>query len=148
MVMDSTPRSVRPLTDAEREALQAALRASDAFVLRRAQIILASGRGERVSRSAPLVGLSGQAVRQGIHAFKREGLQVVHRRSQRSPTSYYRCDSAAAPSRRALLHQSPRLFGPDTSVWTRQWAAAEAYRQGLTSGRVRGATVRATRAQG
>jgi hypothetical protein len=36
------PKFVRPLEDAEREALAAGLRSSDAFVLRRCQILLAS----------------------------------------------------------------------------------------------------------
>jgi len=31
---------------------------------------------------------------------------------------------------RALLHQSPRPFGKDTSVWTLDLAAAVAYAQG------------------
>ena len=41
------PIFVRPLTDAEREQVEAGLRSSDAFVLRRCQIVLASARGER-----------------------------------------------------------------------------------------------------
>ncbi len=41
------PLFVRPLTDAERQVLQDSLRATDAFVLRRAQIVLASAAGER-----------------------------------------------------------------------------------------------------
>lgn len=147
VVMDSTPRYVRPLTDAEREALEAALRSSDAFVLRRAQIILASAHGERVSRIAPLVGFSGQAVRQVIHAFNRDGLRVLQQGSRRNHTIYYSFDSAAAQALRDLLHQSPRAFGYDTSVWTLELAADEAYRQGLTSWRVSGETIRATLAR-
>jgi hypothetical protein len=37
----------------ERQVLQDSLRASDAFVLRRAQIILASAAGERTGQIAP-----------------------------------------------------------------------------------------------
>ncbi len=40
------PIFVRPLSDAEREALEAGLRSSDAFVLRRCQILLASDGGK------------------------------------------------------------------------------------------------------
>jgi hypothetical protein len=39
------PIFVRPLSDAERKTLEAGLRSSDAFVLRRCQILLASSRG-------------------------------------------------------------------------------------------------------
>jgi hypothetical protein len=67
--MGKAPLYVRTLTDAERKALEAALRSSDAFVLRRAQILLASARDEQVGAIAAVVGYSGQAVRQVIHAF-------------------------------------------------------------------------------
>jgi hypothetical protein len=50
------PLYVRSLTDAERQALEAAVRSSDAFVLRRAHILLASARGEPVGAIAVLVG--------------------------------------------------------------------------------------------
>src|ERR671914_722469 len=50
-----SPLLVRPLTDAERQALEAGLRSPAAFTLRRAQILLASSRGERgpAARPAP-----------------------------------------------------------------------------------------------
>jgi hypothetical protein len=44
------PIFVRSLSATEKEQLQTALRSSEAFVMRRAQIILASHRGERASR--------------------------------------------------------------------------------------------------
>ena len=40
-----SPLSVRPLTDEERTQLEAELRASEAFRVRRAQIVLASAQG-------------------------------------------------------------------------------------------------------
>ena len=75
--MGKAPLYVRALTDAEREALEAALRSADAFVLRRTQILLASGRGEPVGAIVATVGFSGQAVRQVIRAFHRRGLAVL-----------------------------------------------------------------------
>jgi transposase len=145
--MKTAPRYVRPLTDAERAALEAALRAPDAFVLRCAQVVLASARGERVSQIAPRVGFSGQAVRQVIHAFNRDGVGALQQRSRRNHAVYASFDRAAAEALRALLHQSPRRFGYETSVWTLELAAQEAYRQGLTSWRVTGETIRATLAR-
>jgi hypothetical protein len=50
------PLFVRPLTDAERQALEAGLHSSDAFVLRRCQILLASARRAR-PRHRPAGGL-------------------------------------------------------------------------------------------
>jgi hypothetical protein len=41
------PIFVRPVTEAERRHLTAGLRSSDAFVVRRCQIILASAEGQK-----------------------------------------------------------------------------------------------------
>jgi hypothetical protein len=145
--MSTKPVFVRALSDAEREALEVALHSSDAFVLRRAQILLASARGEPVSRIAPLVGFSGQAVCQVIHAFAQEGLGVLRRQSTRNKTLYYCFDTAAAQGLRQLLHQSPRVFGKDTSLWTLDLAAEVAHDQGLTTWQVSAETIRATLAR-
>ena len=110
--MGKAPLYVRSLRDAEREALEAALRSSDAFVLRRAQILLASARGEQVGPIATSLGYSGQAVRQVIHAFAREGLAVLQRRPTTPHTLTYCFDVAAAERLREMLHQSPRSYGP------------------------------------
>jgi len=145
--MGKAPLFVRALTDAEREALEAALRSPDAFVLRRAQILLASARGERVGAIAATVGFSGQAVRQVIHAFHREGLGVLRERPRSPHTLYYCFDTPAAERLRELLHQSPRRYGKETSVWTLELAAEVAFEQGLTAWRVSDETVRATLAR-
>ena len=50
------PIFVRPLSDAERQTLEAGLRSSDAFVLRRCQILLASSTGENAYPRSPKVG--------------------------------------------------------------------------------------------
>jgi hypothetical protein len=144
MAMSTKPLHVRALTDAERRALEAALRSPDAFVLRRAQIVLASARGERVSTTGPLVGFSRQAVRQVIHQFNQDGLRVLERQSNRNHTIYYCFDTTAALALRDLLHHSPRLYGKDTSVWTLELAAQVAHERGLTTWRVSGETIRAT----
>src|SRR5437870_43201 len=141
------PLFVRAPTDAEREALEAALRSSDAFVLRRAQILLASAQGERVSVIAPRVGFSGQAVRDVIHAFTVQGLAVLQRGTTHNKVLYYCFDTASVEALRDLLHHSPRDAGKETSVWTLELAADVAYERGLTAWRVSGETVRATLAR-
>jgi hypothetical protein len=45
---------------------------------------------------------------------------------------------------RHLLHQSPRTFGKETSLWTLELAAEVCFEQGLTKERVTGETIRAT----
>lgn len=145
--MERVPLYVRAPTDAERRALEAALRSSDAFVLRRAQILLASARGEGVGQIAPLVGYSTQAVRQIIHAFDQQGVAVLAHGSHRNHTLSYCFDTAGAEALRALLHKSPRTFGKETSVWTLPLVAEVAYAQGLTAWRVSDETIRATLAR-
>src|ERR687887_2586744 len=117
------PLSVRPLTDVERQVLQVSLRSPDAFVLRRAQIVLASAAGERSGQMAPRVGFTPQAVRDVIRAFNTRGLDVLRRGSSQPGVIYSAFDTPRALALRDLLHQSPRLFDKPTSVWTLELAA-------------------------
>ena len=145
--MGKAPLFVRPPTDAERQVLEDGLRSPDAFVLRRAHIILASAQGEPVGVIAPRVGFSGQAVRDVIRAFTAQGGAALRQRSRRNRVIYRSFDTAGAEALRALLHQSPRLFAKPTSVWTLEVAADVAHEQGLTAWRVSAATIRATLAR-
>jgi transposase len=141
------PLFLRPLTDAERQQLEAGLRSSQAFVLRRCQIVLASARGERVPQIARALGCDEQTVRNAIHAFNATGLAALEPGSSRPHTIQATFDAAGAERLRALLHQSPRTFGPPTSLWTLDLAAQVAFEQGLTSKPVTGETIRATLAR-
>jgi transposase len=68
------PLFVRPLTDADHEALTRGLRAADAFTLRRSQILLASARGEHVPAIARALGLDEQTVRLWLRRFNADGM--------------------------------------------------------------------------
>ena len=138
------PLYVRPLTDAERDAVEAGLRSSDAYTLRRSQILAASARGERVPRLAHSLSCDEQTVRNAIHAFNAEGIAAWTKQSCAVHTDQAAFTPAAAERLRALLHRSPRDFGHKTSLWTLDLAAEEAFRQGLTAERVAGETIRAT----
>jgi transposase len=141
------PLYARPVTDAERRALEAGLRSSDAFVLRRCQILLASARGEHAPAIARQVGCSEQAVRNVLHAFNREGTAALRAGSSRPHTIHAASDADRAERLRALLHQSPGAFGKATSLWTLPLAAEVAFAEGLTPERVSGETIRATLAR-
>ena len=141
------PIFVRPLTDAEREAVEQGLRSSNAYTLRRSQILIASARGEHVPRIARSLSCNEQTVRNAVHAFNREGLAALTKRSSAVHTEQAAFPPAAAEQLRALLHRSPRDFGHKTSLWTLDLAAEEAFTQGLTATRVTGKTVRATLAR-
>ncbi len=138
------PISVRPLTDAERGQVAAALRSSDAFILRHAQVILASARGEPVPLIARHLGCAEQTVRNAIHAFNATGARSLRPGSTRPRTIRSAFDPAAAERLRALLHRSPRTFGKPTSLWTLELAAEVSFEQGLTAERVSDETIRQT----
>lgn len=141
------PLLVRPLTDAERRHVEAGLRSSDALVLRRCQILLASARGEHARPISQQIGCSDHAVRNVIRAFHRDGLGALTRRSSRAKTIRPAFDAAGAERLRDLLHRRPREFGQPTTVWTLPLAAAVSATAGLTGGPVSGETVRATLAR-
>ncbi|MGQ9552630.1 MAG: helix-turn-helix domain-containing protein [Anaerolineae bacterium] len=77
------PMYVRALTDDERDKLQAGLRSSDAFVLRRCQILLASARGERAAQIAHNLGCATQTVGNVIMAFHENGSECLKEGSHR-----------------------------------------------------------------
>jgi transposase len=141
------PIFVRPLTDAERRTLEEGLRSSDAFVLRRGQILLASARGDRVPQIARALGCDEQTVRNALHAFNTSGVAALQPGSSVPHTIHAAFDPAAAERLRALLHHSPRVFGKETSVWTLELAAEVSFAAGLTAERVTGETIRATLAR-
>ncbi len=139
-----SPIFVRPLTDAERESIEAGLRSSDAFILRRCQILLASTRGERAPAIAGHLGCDDQTVREAIQAFNTRGLAAVRPASRRAKTIHRAFDPARAERLRALLHRSPRTFGKPTGLWTLELAAEVSFEQGLTPTRVSDETIRLT----
>lgn len=139
-----TPIFVRPVTDAERETLEAGLRSTDAFVLRRCQIILASARETAAPAIAQHLGCDKQTVLNVIHAFNTRGLGALVKGSSRPHTIHAAFDAETSEHLRAMLHQSPRTFGKPTSLWTLELAAEVAHEQRLTPERVTGETIRAT----
>ncbi len=138
------PIFVRSLSDTEKEQLGNALRSKDAFVMRRAQIILASERGERASRIARSLGCGSQTVRDAIHDFNERGLAALEAGSSRPKRTRSAFDEESAERLREMLHRSPREFGRESSLWTLEMAADVAFEEGLTPERVSGETIRAT----
>ena len=139
------PIYVRPLTDAERESLEAGLRSPDAFTLRRCQILLASDRDENAYEIARSLGCNPQTARNAIHAFNQKGLPEALQQGSKHPHTVHRAfDPEQAEALRELLHQKPRKFGKGTSLWTLDLAAEVSFEEGLTQERITGETVRAT----
>jgi transposase len=127
---------VRALSPAEQRDLEAGLRSSEAFTLRRSQILLASHRGQRPSEIAGNLGCATQTVRNTLHAFEEEGLRWLKQQSSRPKTLHAQFDQAKCEALRAMLHQSPRTYGKKTSVWTLSLAAQVCQELGLTERQV------------
>jgi hypothetical protein len=72
---------VRDLTQEELVALKQGLRSSDAFTLRRSQILLASNQGQTPQQVVAQLHCSDQCVREAIHAFQAEGLAFLKGKS-------------------------------------------------------------------
>jgi transposase len=136
------PMYVRALSQAEQEEIQTGLRSSDAFTLRRSQILLASSREQRPKEIARNLGCATQTVRNAIHAFEQKGLTCLKQESSRPKTVQAQFDQAKCEALRALLHQSPRTFGKATSCWTLELAAEVCFEQGLTANQVSIETIR------
>jgi transposase len=123
---------VRPLSPAEQHHLEVGLRSSDAFTLRRCQILLASGRGHRPAQIAQNLGCAVQSVRNAMRAFQARGVSCVQAQSRRPQRTRLVRDARKREQLRALLHESPRTFGKPRSLWTLRLAAEVCCERGLT----------------
>jgi len=81
------------------------------------------------------------SVRNAIHDFHQRGLAALQPKSSRPHTISEVIDAQGRERLRALLHQSPRTFGKDTSVWTLELAAQVSVEVGIASRRVSGQTI-------
>lgn len=133
---------VRELTPEERVQLEAALRSPSAFTLRRAQIVLASARQERPAHIAAVLGCSAQTVRNAIRAFESDPVASLVQQSSRPKEIESALDEERRGRLQHLLHQSPRHFGRERSVWTLALAAEVCAEQGITRERMSTETIR------
>src|SRR3989442_14403964 len=65
---------LRPLTAGERGALESGVRSSDAFRMRRCQMLLANARRETAGQIGQHLSCSDQTVRNAIRAFNEKGV--------------------------------------------------------------------------
>lgn len=136
------PIFVRSLTEPEQQMLEAELRTSDAFRLRRAQYLLASARKQTPRQIAATYGGCVQSVRNVINAFHARDLDCLQRGSNRPKSSQPLLSEADLAQLQHLLHHSPRTFDKPTSLWTLDLLAEVAFEQGLTQAQVSDETIR------
>jgi len=138
------PIYVRELTEAERARLKTGLRSQDRFEIRRCQIVLASAGQETARRIARTLGCDDQTVRNVIKKFNAVGLDVLKAGSHRP----HNISAAFAPEKmeqlKDILHQSPRNFGKETSLWTLNLLAEVSFSEKAADRLVSGETIRIT----
>jgi transposase len=136
------PTFVRTLTAAERQQLQAGLRAAAAFTVRRCQILLASASGQRCPLIARNLGCSVGTAHNALRAFRREGLACLQEKSCRPHSARAFLDERFTDGLKDLLHHSPRWFGQPTSLWTLDLVAAVCHGKGWTPRQLTGEAIR------
>lgn len=137
-----TPIFIRPFTEDEQRQIQAGLRSSDAFVMRRCQVLRASARGERAPVIARQLGCDDQTVRNVIHEFNTAGLAVLQEGSSRPHRLHTSFSQEGLERLRDLLHHSPRDFGKERGLWTLELAAQVSFEQGIISSPISDESVR------
>ncbi len=133
---------VRALSWEEEYRLGLKVRGPELFVVRRAQIILASARGQGCGEISRLVGCSESQVRTVLHLFNEKGAACLVRGCHRPQSAAPLLDAGACEALRHLLHQSPRLFDCSSSLWSVPRLAQVAYQEGITPHRVGDETLR------
>lgn len=142
------PLYAHALTEEERRQLRTGLKATDAWQVRRCQIILMSAEEQlKVSQIAPRVGLSGQQIRRVLHAFNQDGLACLTRQKPGRKDDQRAFDDAARARLREIVQHSPRTFGLETSLWTLPLLAQVSHQEGLTSHEVHFDTISQTWAE-
>jgi transposase len=137
------PRTFVPaLTAAQRQQLRDGLRAAEAFTVRRCQILLASADGTSPTALAAQLRCSARTVRNAVHAFAREGLACLREKSSRPLTARPFLDQRYTDPLKELLHQSPRLSGKPTSLWTLDLVAEVCHSKGWTPRQLTGEAIR------
>jgi transposase len=136
---------VRDCSEEEKQSLSAGLRSSDAFVLRRSQILLASSRGETAPSIAKALCCDEQTVRHAIHAFNQRGLAALQAGSSRPHhLATVLREDVTAEMFKTVLHRPPRDFGFQTSLWTLDLLVKQCVRLGWMAREVSIETMRQT----
>lgn len=124
---------VRKLTNEEHAKVKAGLRSGSAFTVRRSQILLMSSNEQlKPKEIGERLHCSDQCVRDAIRAFANEGLACLEEKSRARHSPQATFDIAGRAWLKAVIRQSPRSFGYESSLWTLDKLAELAYRAGYS----------------
>lgn len=124
---------VREVSSEEKKALQKGLHSTEAFTVRRCQILLSSAEGKTPIQIASDIHCSDQCGREAIHAFNKEGLICIKEKSHARHDNQSAFDSTGLERLKEIIHLSPRTFGCATSIWTLLLLAQTCEHEALTS---------------
>lgn len=125
-------KCVRPLTEDERTTLENGCHASEAFTVRRCQILLTHTEGQSPSTMAHHLRGARQTVSHGLDAFAERGLACLQAGFHVPVSVAPVLTAAQREPLQALRHQSPRNFGKAQSHWTLRLLATVCYEPGLS----------------
>ena len=132
----------RPIKEEERKTLRGELKSSNGVIVRRSQVILMSAdEGLKAQAIAERVGYSDETVRQVIQGFNQEGLSAIYPKSNARSDDQRAFNDDAREQLKSIVHQSPRDFGCESSMWTLSLLAEVSYQEGLTDRLVHSDTV-------
>lgn len=140
--MKKEPIFVRAISEAERQILEKARRATDACQMKRSQILLASSQGLTTTGIEKQFGYSAEYARQMIHRFNEQGIECLTRKSSAPKTQETIVDAGKCEQIKQLMHQSPRVYGKAGSLWTLTLVAEVLSEKGLTPRRMANETIR------
>ena len=109
---------IRELTKKEKLELKDGLRSSEAFTVRRCQILLSSEQGQTAPNIAEGLHCSAQSVRRAIHAFNQEGSKSIYKKSNRPHSCAFSFDQGALERLPNIVNGSPRDYGIEHSLWS------------------------------
>lgn len=139
------PLYARAITEEERQSLREHLKSSKGAEVRRSQMILMSADEDlKAQVIAERVGCSDETVRQMIQRFNQDGLSAIYPKSNARHDDQRAFKDAAREQLKAIVRQSPRDFGIESSVWSLSRLAQVSYQQGLTDRLVHPDTVSET----
>jgi transposase len=117
------------LTEQEKQQVEKGLQSSSAFTVRRSQIILKSVKGQNASQIAAELHCTGQTVRNAIRAYHQQGVECLQQKSHARHDEQAYIDQAGCERLKEMIRLSPRTFGYETSLWSRELLAEQLYQE-------------------
>jgi hypothetical protein len=136
------PLFIRPLTADEPAPWRAGLHAAEAFPRRRCQILLARDQGQDAALIARNRGCAKGTALNALRDVHARGLACRKPKSSRPPSARPCLTEDQAPALEDLLHHSPRLGGPTTSLWALALVAPACFAHGWAPRPLTGAAIR------